>query len=74
MMDPTKVEAIVQFQPPENLKELQRFLGMIGWYRRFIKDFAKIAGPLYTLLKSTVTAEQWVIHQTGLGPYIALAV
>lgn len=46
-----KIEAINQFPEPKNLKELRGFLGMMGYYRRFVKDFAKIAKPMTNLLR-----------------------
>lgn len=48
---PDKVEAIANFPEPENLYELRSFLGLAGYYRRFIKDFAGIAKPLTEILK-----------------------
>jgi len=47
-----KVEAIMKMQPPIEIQGLQRFLGMTSYYRRFIKDYAKIAEPLNRLLKT----------------------
>eukprot|EP01127_Copromyxa_protea_P012021 TRINITY_DN3093_c0_g1_i1.p1 TRINITY_DN3093_c0_g1~~TRINITY_DN3093_c0_g1_i1.p1 ORF type:complete len:413 (+),score=38.03 TRINITY_DN3093_c0_g1_i1:1903-3141(+) len=38
-MDPSKVKAIVDMPPPKNLKELRSFLGMVGWYQRFIERY-----------------------------------
>lgn len=49
--DPKKIQAIQNTQEPTNLKELKSFLGLASYYRRFIKDFAKVAKPL-TLLTS----------------------
>ena len=43
---------------PQNLKELRSFLGMVGHYRRFIKDFATVADPLFSLVKKDA-AWQW---------------
>lgn len=48
-MDPTKVEGVTTWPTPNNKKELQSFLGFANFYRRFIKDFAKIAHPLHHL-------------------------
>ena len=45
-----KVEAIVTFERPHSRRALQRFLGMIGYYRRFIKDYSSILAPLTDLL------------------------
>lgn len=49
--NPKKVEAIVNFPVPKTLKDLRSFLGMSGYYRRFIRDYAKIAKPLTLLLR-----------------------
>lgn len=46
-----KVEAIQKYPEPTNLKELRAFLGLSGYYRRFVKDYAKIAKPLTKLLR-----------------------
>nr|XP_025627945.1 uncharacterized protein LOC112721084 [Arachis hypogaea] len=50
----TKVEVIEKLQPPANVKAIQSFLGHAGFYRRFIKDFSKIAKPLINLLVADV--------------------
>lgn len=49
--DPEKVSCIADYQLPTTLKELKRFLGMTSYYRRFIRNFAKIAAPLHELTK-----------------------
>ena len=36
---------------PRNIKEVQKFLGLTNYYRRFIKDFARIAAPLHVLVR-----------------------
>ena len=50
-MDPKKVLAIKEWKPPQNVKQVQQFLGLANYYRRFIKDFSQIAGPMFNLLK-----------------------
>ena len=53
-MDPNKIEAVQQRKPPSNVKQVQQYLGICNYYRRFIKDFAKIAAPLTYLLRGDV--------------------
>ena len=48
--DPKKIEAITNWPVPSSVKEVRKFLGFAGYYRRFIKGFAKIARPLNNLL------------------------
>ena len=47
--DPRKTEAMKTMAEPVNAKQLRTFLGMCSYYRKFIKDFSKIAYPLYDL-------------------------
>jgi len=50
-MDPVKVQAISSWPAPRSLRELRGFLGFANFYRRFIKDFARLARPLNDLTK-----------------------
>ena len=52
MMDPVKVEEILRWPPPRNMEEVQIFLGLAGFYRKYIKDYAKIAVPMTDQLKN----------------------
>jgi hypothetical protein len=49
--DTLKVEATETFPKPNTVKQLKSYLGLIGYYRRFIPQFSKIAAPLRKLLK-----------------------
>uniref|UniRef100_A0A383VGW9 Reverse transcriptase domain-containing protein n=1 Tax=Tetradesmus obliquus TaxID=3088 RepID=A0A383VGW9_TETOB len=51
--DPRLLTAISNRQPPRNPKEVASWLGLTGYYRRFVKDYAKVAAPLTDLLKKT---------------------
>ena len=45
-MDPAKVKAIMDWQAPTTVREVGGFLGFANFYRRFIKNFSKVAAPL----------------------------
>ena len=50
-VDPQKIEAIVNWKPPTNVSEVRSFIGLAGYYRKFVERFSKIATPLTNLLK-----------------------
>jgi len=50
-MDPGKIAAVVDWPRPTNVTEVRSFLGMASYYRRFVKDFSKIATLLTQLLR-----------------------
>ena len=56
-VDKAKVELISKLPAPTNVKTVRQFLGHEGFYRRFIRDFSKIAKPLYKLLEKDVKFE-----------------
>ena len=49
-LDKAKIEAIEKLPPPSSVKGIRCFLGHVGFYKRFIKDFSRIAKPLSNLL------------------------
>jgi hypothetical protein len=48
--DPNKIETVIRFPVPEKEKDIKAFLGLTGYYRKFIPNFSTIAKPLTTLL------------------------
>ncbi|GJX97370.1 transposon ty3-I gag-pol polyprotein [Tanacetum coccineum] len=60
--DPAKISAMVDWPTPTTLKQLRGFIGLTGYYRRFIKNYRVIAQPLIALLKRN--AFQWTKQAT----------
>ncbi|KAL0447840.1 UNVERIFIED_CONTAM: Retrovirus-related Pol polyprotein from transposon.6 [Sesamum latifolium] len=58
MPDPSKVKAIMEWKIPKNATEVRSFLGLAGYYRRFVEGFSIIVGPFTKLLRKGV-AFQW---------------
>jgi hypothetical protein len=50
-VDPEKVEAVSSWKQPTSISEIRNFLGLAGYYRRFIPEFSKLARPMTELLK-----------------------
>jgi hypothetical protein len=63
MPDPSKVDAINRIPMPVNVSKLQTFLGVTGYYRKFIKEYAKIANILYNLTRINVKFD-WTEQHT----------
>lgn len=60
--NPNRIEKVKIYPVPKNPKEIKQFLGLVGYYRKFIKDFSKIAKPLTCLLQKSSTF-QWTSEQ-----------
>lgn len=50
-MDPSKIESDIQWPVPENVKRVRGFLILTSYYRKFIRDYGKIARPLIAVTK-----------------------
>ncbi|KAI3751218.1 hypothetical protein L2E82_22266 [Cichorium intybus] len=55
LVDPAKIEAVMKWEVPRTPTEIRSFLGLAGYYRRFIQDFSKIAVPLTQLTKKNAS-------------------
>ena len=56
-VDPTKIEAVMNWKPPRNVTEVRSFLGLAGYYRRFERGFSVIASSLTKLLRKGIKFE-----------------
>jgi hypothetical protein len=53
-MDPDRIKAVLDWPVPKNKKEVQQFNGFANFYRRFVKSYAHINGPIAELLSGTI--------------------
>nr|GEZ71805.1 putative reverse transcriptase domain-containing protein [Tanacetum cinerariifolium] len=53
-VDPAMIESIKDWESPKSPKEIRQFLGLVGYYRRFIKGFSKIAKPITRLTQKKI--------------------
>jgi hypothetical protein len=56
-VDPSKIEAVVSWDRPTNVSEVRSFLGLAGYYRRFVEGFSRIAAPLTHLTRKNAKFE-----------------
>ena len=50
-MKKEKVQEVIEWPVPRSVKDVQKFLGLVNYYRQFVKDFAKIAKPLHEMTR-----------------------
>jgi len=65
--DPSKVSCIVNWTTPKNLKQVRGFLGVCGWYRRFIKNYSDVTFPITEVLSSKKTFKWTEAAQTAMN-------
>ncbi|XP_027167437.1 uncharacterized protein LOC113767515 [Coffea eugenioides] len=65
IVDPTKVEAVAKWKWAENPTEIRSFLGLVGYYRQFIKDFSRIAGALMDLTEKKTNVVVDALRRNG---------
>ncbi|XP_074378512.1 putative mitochondrial protein AtMg00860 [Apium graveolens] len=53
-VDPAKIEVVMDWERPKTVTEIRSFLGLAGYYRKFIQDFSKIASPLTNLMRKDI--------------------
>ncbi|KAK3517178.1 hypothetical protein QTP70_000771 [Hemibagrus guttatus] len=58
-MDVGKVRVVIEWPSPATVRELQRFLGFANFYRRFIRNYSSVAGPLTSLLRGKPKRLTW---------------
>ena len=56
-VDPVKIEAVINWKPPRNVTEVRSFLGLAGYYQRFVQGFSAIASSL-SILTYKITPER----------------
>ena len=54
-VDPQKIEAVVNWKLPKNVSKVRSFLGLAGYYRKFVEGFSRIAAPLTKLTRKMLS-------------------
>jgi len=61
-MEEGKVDGVLSWPEPKNVKDVRKFLGLANYYRRFIKDFTRVARPINVLMRKDIKW-QWGVEQ-----------
>ena len=75
-VDPKKIEVVVEWKPPRNVTEVRSFLGLAGYYRRFVKGFSMTTTTMSRLLQKNVKfewSEKCQISFDKLKPFLTEA-
>jgi len=79
-MDPAKIKCVLQWPVPKNVKGISGFLGLTGYYRKFMKGYSKLAKPLTDLTKRKFkrgaqeqVAFEVLKHKVTTSPVLALS-
>ncbi|XP_059629631.1 uncharacterized mitochondrial protein AtMg00860-like [Cornus florida] len=69
LVDPSKIEAVLDWERPKNVYEIWSFLGLAGYYRRFVRDFSRLATPITRITRKGIrfdwTEACYVLMQGG---------
>lgn len=65
-MDPAKVQAVTDWPQPRSARAVRGFLGLVGYYRKFVKEYGSIAAPLTSLLRKDGFV--WTEESTAASP------
>ena len=71
-MDPSKIQAMTEWPVPKNCTEVKGFLGLLNYYRRFIKNFAETALPLTELTKADAKEKSFTWSTDAHNAFVAL--
>jgi hypothetical protein len=52
--DPGKIEVVLHFPTPKNVTSVRSFLGLMSYYRKYVRGYSKLAGPLFELTKKDI--------------------
>jgi hypothetical protein len=63
--DPKKIKAIEEYRVPKTIKEIRAFIGLAGYYRRHVRNFAELVKPLTNLTKKDVPHDWTGEHQSA---------